>query len=75
MRRLARALELEAMAQIQSTVTAKAKSVILVWLGGGPSTIDMWDMKPESPPQIRGEFKPISSSLEGAQVCEHLTPF
>ncbi len=51
---------------------AKAKSVILVWLAGGPSTIDMWDLKPEAAAGIRGEFRPIESSLKGLQVCEHL---
>jgi hypothetical protein len=50
----------------------KAKSVILVWLSGGPSTIDMWDLKPDAPEAIRGEFKPIPTSLDGLQVCEHL---
>ncbi|MBY0461339.1 MAG: DUF1501 domain-containing protein, partial [Gemmataceae bacterium] len=35
---------------------AKAKSVILLWLAGGPATIDMWDNKPDAPEGIRGEF-------------------
>jgi len=55
-----------------SSQPAKAKSVILVWLAGGPSTIDMWDLKPEAPSEIRGEFKPIETSLTGVQFCEHL---
>ena len=45
---------------------------ILVWLRGGPSSIDMWDMKPDAPADIRGPFKPISTNLAGLQVCEHL---
>jgi uncharacterized protein (DUF1501 family) len=49
-----------------------ARNVILVWLSGGPSTIDMWDLKPEAPAEIRGEFKPIDTSLLGLPVCEHL---
>src|SRR5688572_725248 len=48
------------------------RSVILIWQGGGPSHIDMWDMKPEAPAEYRGEYKPISSSLSGYQVCEHM---
>ncbi len=50
----------------------RAKNVILVWLEGGPSTIDMWDLKPEAKTEIRGEFKPISTSADGVQICEHL---
>ncbi|MBY0229389.1 MAG: DUF1501 domain-containing protein [Gemmataceae bacterium] len=45
-------------------------SVILLWMGGGPSTIDMWDLKPDAPAGIRGEFKPIASALPGLRVCE-----
>src|SRR5262245_6858366 len=43
----------------------KAHSVILVWLAGGPATIDMWDIKTEAPEDIRGEFKPIETSSPG----------
>jgi hypothetical protein len=50
----------------------QAQSVILVWLGGGPSTIDMWDMKPDALDVIRGEFRPIKTRVAGAQICEHL---
>ena len=50
----------------------RAKSVILFNLLGGPSHQDMFDMKPHAPAEIRGEFKPIASSLTGLQVCEHL---
>ena len=49
-----------------------AKAVILVNLIGGPSHIDMFDMKPDAPAEIRGEFTPISTSVSGLQVCEHL---
>ncbi|MFO0948697.1 MAG: DUF1501 domain-containing protein, partial [Planctomycetota bacterium] len=51
---------------------ATADSCILVFLNGGPSHLDMWDMKPEAPSEIRGEFKPIASSLSGVSVSEHL---
>ncbi|MBO0698758.1 MAG: DUF1501 domain-containing protein, partial [Zavarzinella sp.] len=50
----------------------KAKGVILVWLGGGPATIDMWDNKPEAPEGIRGEFKSIDTKAPGVQFSEHL---
>src|SRR6516225_9953628 len=48
----------------------KAKSVILLWLSGGPATIDMWDNKPEAPEGIRGEFKSIDTNAAGIQVAE-----
>ena len=57
------------------TSTAKrprAKSVIFLHQFGGPSHLDPFDMKPEAPDGIRGEFKPIASSTPGIRVCEHL---
>ena len=51
---------------------AKAKSVIMVWLAGGPSTIDMWDLKPNAPKEYAGEFKPIETSAKGVQISQHL---
>src|SRR5439155_5596506 len=50
----------------------KAQSVILVWLAGGPATIDMWDNKPEAPEGIRGEFKSIDTNVPGIQFAETL---
>lgn len=50
----------------------RATSVIQIWLSGGPSQIDMWDMKPDMPTEIRGPFRPISTSVPGIQICEHL---
>jgi hypothetical protein len=51
---------------------ARADSLIIIFLNGGPSHLDMWDMKPEAPAEVRGEFQPISSSLPGVVVSEHL---
>jgi hypothetical protein len=51
---------------------AKADACIILMLNGGPSHLDMWDLKPQAPDNIRGEFKPISSSLPGVPLCEHL---
>ena len=51
---------------------AKADHCIVLFLNGGPSHLDMWDMKPEAPREIRGEFDPIASSLAGVPVSEHL---
>ncbi len=52
--------------------TATAKHVIFLHQFGGPSHIDTFDMKPEAPDSIRGEFKPIASAVPGQPVCEHL---
>ena len=50
----------------------KGKSVILLWMTGGPSQIDTWDPKPERPPQNRGPFGVIPTKLPGVIICEHL---
>ena len=50
----------------------QARSTIFIYLTGGPSHIDMWDMKPEAPAEVRGSFQPIATSAPGIQVCEHL---
>ncbi len=47
-------------------------AVILLWLGGGPSHIDMYDLKPNAPAEFRGEFRPIPTNVAGTQVGEHL---
>jgi hypothetical protein len=49
---------------------AKARGVILLWLAGGPATIDMWDNKPEAPEGIRGEFKSIDTTAPGMRIAE-----
>lgn len=49
---------------------APHKSVIMIWLRGGPSHIDSYDMKPDAPPEIRGEFNPIATNVPGIAVCE-----
>jgi Protein of unknown function (DUF1501) len=56
----------------QSPQRGKARSVILLDLFGGPSHIDMFDLKPAAPVEVRGEFKPIDTSLPGLHICEHL---
>ncbi|QJX01004.1 DUF1501 domain-containing protein [Frigoriglobus tundricola] len=54
------------------TGRAKADGAILVWLGGGPATIDMWDLKPDAPEEYRGEFNPVDTKAPGVRICEHL---
>ena len=50
--------------------SAKAKHMIVAWLGGGPPHLDMFDMKPDAPEEYRGQFKPIASNVVGLQVSE-----
>jgi hypothetical protein len=47
-----------------------AKAVIMIYLPGGPSHIDMYDMKPDAPVEIAGEFKPIRTNVPGLDICE-----
>jgi hypothetical protein len=54
------------------TSAPRAKNVLLLYLQGGPATQDMFDMKPNAPAEVRGEFKPIDTSAPGVRVCEHL---
>ena len=68
---LADLLRLQALAGAPK-VAPKAKSVIVLFLSGGPSQLDMWDMKPEAPEEIRGTFRPIETNVPGIRVCEHL---
>jgi hypothetical protein len=56
-------------------LTPTADACIVIFLDGGPSHLDMWDMKPHAPAEIRGEFKPIATRVPGVQVCEHLPRF
>ncbi len=51
---------------------ARAKSVLFIFLSGGLSQLDSFDMKPEGPSAYRGEFRPIDTSAEGIRICEHL---
>ena len=55
-----------------SSKVVEKKSVILFWLSGGPSHIDMWDPKPDAPQEIRSPYSAISTKVPGVSVCEHL---
>ncbi len=70
-------LSLPALLRHRAMASAAGKSqrktsVILFWLSGGPSHIDMWDPKPDAPLEIRGPFGSIPAKLPGVRVCEHL---
>src|SRR5437868_5904837 len=49
-----------------------AKSAIMIWLSGGASHVDTWDMKPEAPAEYRGVFRGVQTSVGGIEFCEHL---
>src|SRR6185437_9379170 len=50
----------------------RARACILLYMDGGPSHLDLWDLKPDAPAEIRGPFRSIATSLPGVRVCEHL---
>ena len=63
---LGQLLDIEA----QAGTSSSSKSIINIFLPGGPSHIDMFDLKPDAPREVRGEFKPISTNVPGIQICE-----
>lgn len=63
---------LKADSQRKPQQSASADACILVFLNGGPSHLDTWDMKPNLPSEMKSEFKPIPSTIPGVPVCEHL---
>ena len=52
------------------SLSRQNKSVIILWMGGGPATIDIWDLKPGAP--TGGEFREISTSANGIKISEHM---
>jgi hypothetical protein len=59
-------------AEAQSGIRKSHKAIIMIYLPGGPPHQDMFDLKPDAPIEIRGEFRPIQTSVPGIQMCEHL---
>src|SRR5690349_12359433 len=55
-----------------TTNSGKAKSCIYIFLSGGLSQHDSFDLKPEAPAEVRGEFNPIATQTPGLDICEHL---
>jgi hypothetical protein len=54
------------------STSSRAKSVIYIFLSGGLAQHDSFDMKPDAPDNIRGEFKPVATKTPGVRICEHL---
>src|SRR5580704_14418244 len=67
---LPRLLELQA--QAATDKSAQAKACIFIFLEGGPSQLDMWDLKPDAPAEVRGPFNPIRTNVTGTMISEHL---
>jgi hypothetical protein len=59
-------------AEARGGTGSRHKSVIMIFMPGGPSHIDLYDLKPEAPLEVRGEFRPIRTAVSGIHVCEHL---
>src|SRR6516164_6478964 len=57
-------------AEAAAGIKGSQKAVINIHLDGGPPQLDMFDLKPDAPVEIRGEFKPIDTQITGFQVCE-----
>src|ERR671939_439741 len=55
-----------------SSASSSNKAAIMIYLPGGPSHMDMYDLKPDAPKEFRGEFNPIKTNVAGVQICEHM---
>jgi hypothetical protein len=64
-------LSLAGMLRAREAGASSTKSAIMIYLPGGPSHMDMYDLKPDAPKEFRGEFKPIATNVPGVQICEH----
>src|SRR5947209_8959979 len=64
-------LSLAGMLKARASGSAGTKSAIMIHLPGGPSHLDMYDLKPDAPAELRGEFHPIQTNVPGVQICEH----
>src|SRR5438067_13754939 len=69
---LADMLRLRAQANPAEPRPTSNKAAIMIYLPGGPSHMDMYDLKPNAPVEYRGEFQPIQSNVPGIQICEHM---
>src|SRR5262249_23540820 len=58
-------------AEARSGIRHSHRAIINVYLPGGPPHLDMWDLKPDAPAEIRGEFNPIKTNVPGIEICEH----
>ncbi|REK25588.1 MAG: DUF1501 domain-containing protein [Planctomycetota bacterium] len=66
------ALQLDRLRANSTTSQPRANSCVFIFLFGGPSHIDLWDMKPDAPVENRGDFNPVPTKVPGIDLCEHL---
>src|SRR5687767_15095543 len=59
-------------AEAQQGLRQSKKAVIMIYLCGAPPHQDMFDLKMDAPPEIRGEFQPIDTAVPGIRICEHM---
>ncbi len=59
-------------AEASAGIRSSHKAIIMVFLPGGPPHQDMFDLKPDAPSEVRGEFKPIKTNVPGIEICEHM---
>src|SRR6185295_16377913 len=67
---LADMLRVRSQAAQPGQATPANKAAIMIFLPGGPSHLDMYDLKPQAPAEYRGEFRPIATNVTGVQICE-----
>ncbi|MFO0955925.1 MAG: DUF1501 domain-containing protein [Isosphaeraceae bacterium] len=63
---------LRARALAPTSADPRARSVLYLFLSGGASQLETFDLKPDAPAEVRGEFKPIPTNVPGIDICEHL---
>src|SRR5664279_5404443 len=68
---LADMLRAKSHATATTAAPSVSKSAIMIYLPGGPSHMDMYDLKPDAPMEYRGEFRPIATNVPGVQISEH----
>src|SRR5258706_10455854 len=59
-------------AEAQQGIRQSKKAIIMIYMCGAPPHQDMFDLKPDAPAEIRGDFQPIATNVAGIQICEHL---
>src|SRR5450631_1930092 len=59
-------------AEQASGIGKSHKAVIMIYMVGAPPHQDMYDLKPDAPAEIRGDFKPVNTNVAGIRICEHL---
>ncbi len=59
-------------AEAQAGIAKSRKSLILIYLVGGPPQLDMFDLKPNAPREVAGPFRPIKTNVPGIEICEHM---